>query len=102
MNISGICETCVHDIDRDLVSMTCPFQNGPECEAKKLREKRSEKNKKPAPMPEPVTYYDKSGSRYPETIRMSFEDGHTEIYDRRVNQPRPGAYVNNPARRKAK
>ena len=66
------------------------------------RPRRADKRKYPAPLPEPVVYYGRSSSQYPETIRMSFADGHTEIYDRRVNQPRPTAYLNDPNRRRRK
>ena len=51
------------------------------------------------PLPEPAVYYDRDSSKYPDRIRLSFPDGHTEIYDRRVNQPRPGGYVNWPRRK---
>ena len=56
--------------------------------------------RRPAPLPEPATYYDRQGSRYPDRIRLSFADGHTEVYDRRVNQPRPNTYTNIPIRRR--
>ena len=71
-------------------------------EPRPQRQKRTERHKYPKPMPEPVVYYGRSSSQYPETIRMSFADGHTEIYDRRVNQPRPTAYLNDPNRRRRK
>ena len=60
------------------------------------------RRRRPAPLPEPVVYYGRSDSQYPETIRLSFTDGHTEIYDRRLNQPRPDSYINAsfPRRRK--
>ena len=64
------------------------------------RPRRAERRKKPAPLPEPVVYYGKSDTKDPETIRLSFADGHTEIYDRRVNQPRPDSYVNDPRRKR--
>ena len=67
-----------------------------------MSERRVDRHKNPAMMPSPVPYYRRSDSKYPETIRVSFEDGHTEIYDRRVNQPRPGNYINEPARRRRK
>ena len=60
------------------------------------------RRRRPAPLPEPATYYDRQESRYPDRIRLSFSDGHTEIYDRRVNQPRPDAYVNSQMRRRNK
>lgn len=58
------------------------------------RPKRTDRHKKPEMLPEPAAYYDRQGSRYPDRIRISFADGHTEIYDRRVNQPRPDRYLN--------
>lgn len=54
----------------------------------------------PEPLPEPAIYYGEHGGRYPETIRMSFADGTTEIYDRRVKQPSPRRYLNMPNRRR--
>ena len=66
------------------------------------RPRRADKRKYPAPLPEPVVYYGRSDSQYPKTIRLSFTDGHTEIYDRRLNQPRQDSYINAsfPRRRK--
>ena len=60
------------------------------------------RRRRPAPLPEPATYYDRAESKYPDRIRISFADGHTEIYDRRLNQPRPVQYVNDPNRRRYK
>ena len=54
----------------------------------------------PDPLPEPALYYGRNTGAYPETIRLSFSDGHTEIYDRRVKQPSPRAYLNMPRRRR--
>ena len=54
----------------------------------------------PEPLPEPAVYYGRNTGNYPETIRLSFSDGHTEIYDRRVKQPSPRAYLNMPRRRR--
>lgn len=48
------------------------------------------------PMPEPAVYYDRPESMYPDKIRLSFPDGHTEIYDRRIKQPSPRRYLNMP------
>ena len=56
----------------------------------------------PDPLPEPALYYGRNTGIYPETIRLSFSDGHTEIYDRRVKQPSPRKYLNMPARRRRK
>ena len=44
------------------------------------------RRRRPAALPEPATYYDKPESKYPDRVRVSFADGHTEIYDRRVNE----------------
>ena len=55
---------------------------------------------RPPPLPEPAVYYDRQDSRYPDRVRISFEDGHTEIYDRRISYPTPGEYVNYPQRRR--
>lgn len=52
------------------------------------------RRRRPAQLPEPAVYYDREDSRYPDRVRLSFPDGHTEIYDRRVNQPRPDRYLN--------
>lgn len=57
------------------------------------------RRRRPEILPEPAAYYDRLDSKYPDRIRLSFKDGHTEIYDRRVNQPRPTAYINYPKRR---
>ena len=60
-----------------------------------------------------VPVYDRESSRYPDSIRVSFMDGHTEIYDLRIEQPAPviveniriirkwkPGYVNKPMRRR--
>ena len=57
------------------------------------------RRRRPEILPEPAAYYDRTDRKYPDRIRLSFKDGHTEIYDRRVNQPRPTAYINYPKRR---
>ena len=36
-----------------------------------------------------VPKYEHESSKYPEQIRVSFGDGHTAIYDMRVEQPHP-------------
>ena len=64
------------------------------------RTRRAEKRKRPEPLPEPAVFYKRSDSKYPDMIRLSFKDGHTEVYDRRVNQPRPDTYVNDPRRKR--
>ena len=57
------------------------------------------RRRRPSALPEPATYYDKPGSKYPDRIRLSFADGHTEIYDRRAKQPEQMTYINYPKRR---
>ena len=64
------------------------------------RPKRADRNKKPDALPVPTVYYDSSASEYPETIRLSFSDGRTVVYDRRIRQPRPRTYNNQPMRRR--
>ena len=68
---------------------------------------------RPKMMDKPAVHYEHKYSIHPETIRVSFEDGSTAVYDLRVNQPAPviveniqiirkwkQGYVNNPARRR--
>jgi len=60
-----------------------------------------------------VPKYEHESSKYPEQIRVSFADGHTAVYDLRVDQPAPQivesikiirrmkqGYVNQPMRRR--
>ena len=93
------CAKCENNMDIDWATGTCPEMGTKDC-AQQRRVKRTERHKKPDPMPEPAVYYARSDSKYPDVIRMSFDDGHTEIYDRRVNQPSPDNYVNQPQRRR--
>ena len=57
--------------------------------------------------------YDHDSSKYPDRIRVSFMDGHTAVYDIRIEQPAPviienikiirkwkQGYVNKPMRRR--
>lgn len=60
------------------------------------------RRRRPKMLPEPAGYYDRTESIYPDRVRISFEDGHTEVYDRRVNQPGPVTYNNQPMRRRRK
>lgn len=50
----------------------------------------------PKPMPEPAVYYMSPESKYPDQIRLSFPDGKTIVYDRRIKQPSPKKYLNMP------
>lgn len=51
---------------------------------------------KERPLPEPAVHYDRPDSLYPDTIRLSFPDGKTIVYDRRIKQPSPKKYLNMP------
>lgn len=113
-----ICDICKHEKDFDPLTDECPHEDKlEECIKKQLNvllkenrlgasrvveapEKPRRRNKRPAPMPEPKPYYT-HGDKYPDSVRICFEDGHTEIYDRRISQPSPVGYVNNPRRGKA-
>ena len=65
-------------------------------------------------LPEAVPYYEHDWSAHPDSVRISFSDGSTAIYDIRVEQPHPiilenvkiirrmNGYVNQPARRRGK
>ena len=79
-----------------------------------LRRKR-EMELHPKIMPGTISYYDHEISKYPDRIRISFDDGHTAIYEIRVEQPAPvivenikiirkwkQGYNNQPMRRRAK
>ena len=57
----------------------------------KEREKELEQNRKnrPAMMTKTVPKYDYDSSKYPDRIRVSFEDGHTAVYDLHIEQPAP-------------
>lgn len=54
-----------------------------------LMKKEMEKDRRPEMLPEVVANYDTDASEKPETIRVSFADGSTEIYERRIKQPAP-------------
>ena len=70
-------------------------------------------NERPEMMGQMVANYEHETSLYPESIRVSFKNGKTIIYDRRVEQPAPvfeenikiirkwkQGYVNKPLRRR--
>ena len=44
---------------------------------------------RPELLPEAVPYYDTDFSFHPDSVRMSFSDGSTAIYDLRMNYPHP-------------
>lgn len=110
-----ICRLCEHWNEFDPLVDECPHEHDPmKCGKKMVNdlkqargieqfqggEPKKRRRSRPAPMPEPKPYYT-HGDKYPDSVRISFEDGHTEIYDRRISQPSPVGYVNNPRRGKA-
>ena len=44
---------------------------------------------RPEMLPEAVPYYEHDWSAHPDSVRISFSDGSTAIYDIRVEQPHP-------------
>ena len=75
--------------------------------------RRLEQPTRPAPLPEVVPIYEHELSTLPDSIRVSFEDGSTAVYDIRMDQPHPiiieniniirrmkQGYVNQPMRRR--
>ena len=78
-----------------------------------LIRKAKEEGKRPKMMPNPAPRYERESSKYPDSVRVSFKDGHTAVYDLRVEQPTPvfeeniriirkwkQGYVNQPKRRR--
>lgn len=76
-------------------------------------EKTLETMSRPQLLDRAVPNYEHDCNIYPDQIRVSFSDGHTEVYDRRVEQPAPQlvesiriirkwkqGYVNQPQRRR--
>ena len=53
-----------------------------------MEPKRRRRWQRPEVLERDTKYYD-AEERYPYQIRICFTDGHTEIYDRRVEQPKP-------------
>lgn len=76
--------------------------------------RRLETPERPVPLPEVVPIYDRDISDHPDSIRVSFSDGSTAVYDIRRNQPHPitvkcvetirkwNGYNNQPMRRRRK
>ena len=77
--------------------------------------RRLETPERPDMLPRMVPIYDHDSSGHPDSIRVSFEDGSTEIYDIRRVQPHPATvksieiirkwnngYNNQPMRRRKK
>lgn len=74
---------------------------------------RPEMPERPEMLQKAKPNYDNDFSMYPESIRVSFSDGKTVLYDRRIEQPAPviieniriirkwkQGYVNKPMRRR--
>ena len=74
-----------------------------------------EQDSRPKMLPHAVPHYERSNSRIPEQVRLSFSDGSTAVYDLRVEQPAPvileniriirrmkQGYVNKPMRRRGR
>ena len=77
--------------------------------------RRLETPERPAPLPEVMPIYEHEISDHPDSIRVSFADGSTAIYDLRRDQPHPATvksieiirkwnngYKNQPMRRRRK
>ena len=77
--------------------------------------RRMETPERPEMLPQMVPIYDHESTRHPDSIRVSFTDGTTEVYDIRRVQPHPltiksietirkwnNGYVNQPMRRRRK
>ena len=77
--------------------------------------RRLETPERPAPLPEVVPIYEHDFEEIPESIRVSFENGSTAVYDLRREQPHPltvkcvetirkwnNGYNNQPMRRRRK
>ena len=75
--------------------------------------KGKEEEKRPKMLPNPAPNYERDSSKYPDSVRISFKDGHTAVYDIRIEQPAPviienikiirkwkQGYVNKPMRRR--
>lgn len=111
-----LCGICEHREEFDPLVDECPYEQDPvKCGKKMVNNLKAARGIEPFPetatpkkrhrsrpevMPQPKPYYT-HGDKYPDSVRISFEDGHTEIYDRRISQPSPVGYVNNSRRGKA-
>ena len=68
--------------------------------------------KRPTMLDKPAPMYETAYSKYPDRVRISFEDGTTAVYELRYDQPHPiilenvkiirkwRGYVNQPPRRR--
>lgn len=88
------CFRCEKSMGIDFRHEKCPYEGTWKCkEAQK--EEQQEK-----PMDKPAVYYMGPESKYPDQIRLSFPDGNTVVYDRRIKQPGPRRYLNMPRHQK--
>ena len=83
------CWTCKH---QDVYSYEEPCRSCLaifECEGTKNTkwepEPDKEENSRPKPLPSAVPYYKRESSRIPESIRISFSDGSTAVYELHVD-----------------
>ncbi|MBO7662854.1 MAG: hypothetical protein J6U01_05745 [Clostridia bacterium] len=103
--MTNLCETCKHRYAKKYMEPCRVCGDGINWEPKD--------DKRPDMLQGVVKYYDHEISRYPDSVRVSFKDGHTAVYDLRVEQPAPvfeeniqitrkwrQGYVNQPRRRR--
>ena len=115
----NLCETCKHK-GQKLWEKPCSecgdgreWVKAEETLQEFLIRRAKESEKRPRILDKPLPKYERDSSKYPDQIRVCFEDGHTEIYDRRIEQPAPviienikiirkwkQGYVNKPMRRR--
>ena len=114
IRVGRACDGCHNVLDIDWLTRTCTLKGTTACKQRNDKVLQDIKDGKglqpirpsvpekplrtetPEAMPAPAVYYERTDSKYPDVIRLSFSDGHTEIYDRRVTQPSPKRYLNMP------
>ena len=87
--------------------------NGPEKKLEMDIERMLTGTVRPEMLPVPMAVYERRESRYPDRIRVAFDDGCTMVYEIRTEQPAPviveniriirkwkQGYVNQPERRR--
>lgn len=101
------CETCKYRYNKKYEKKCL------ECSKGNLLNWEPDDVKRPEMLPKIVPIYERESSTVPDAVRVSFEDGSTEIYERRVALPAPviveniqiirkwkQGYVNQPMRRR--